>query len=81
VSLIGQAGVKPLIDYEDIESHKDPWVGVCLLCWGAGDSEEKRIKWVHWTASGIKQSAHLCKPCWKSLKTILIGHKLEESHD
>lgn len=61
-------------DPEDDENYSAVWTGDCLICWAAGDDAQKRIKWLHWMEEGERHSAHLCKPCWKSLRTLLIGH-------
>jgi hypothetical protein len=68
-------------DHEDDETYPDPWTGVCLLCWGVGDNTEKRIKWMHWMEGDERHSANLCKPCWKSLLTLLIGHNPGVSYE
>ena len=67
----------PEIDYEDDPTHKEPWEGVCLTCWGVGDGSKKRVRWVHWMEKGKMMDAHLCKPCWKSLKVIIKGRSRE----
>jgi hypothetical protein len=77
-SLSGLTGLNraPLgkTDPENDENYPAVWTGECLICWAAGDDAQKRIKWLHWMEAGERHSAHLCKPCWKSLRALLMGH-------